>query len=72
MSSYAKYCREQAADCARRARIASSPEIVATCRALQERWLKLADKAQSDHRPRGRIDRLGVGRTLSVEQPERD
>jgi hypothetical protein len=46
MSSYAKYCREQAADCARRARIASSPEVVANCRMLQERWLKLAEKAE--------------------------
>jgi hypothetical protein len=46
MSSYAKYCREQAADCARRARIANSPEVVANCRILQERWLKLAEKAE--------------------------
>jgi hypothetical protein len=50
MSSYAKYCREQAADCARRARIASSPEVVANCRILQERWLKLAEKADFDGR----------------------
>jgi hypothetical protein len=50
MSSYAKYCREQAGECARRARIASSPEVVANCRMLQERWLKLADKAELESR----------------------
>ncbi len=50
MSSYAKYCRDQAADCARRARIASSPTVVANCRMLQERWLKLAEKAELEIR----------------------
>jgi len=50
MSSYAKYCREQAADCARRARIASSPELVANFRTLQQRWLKLAEKAEFETR----------------------
>ena len=46
MSSYATYCQDQAADCARRARLASSPEIVAYCRGLELRWLKLAALAQ--------------------------
>src|SRR5262245_41132839 len=46
MSSYASYCQDQAADCARRARLASSPEIVADCRSLELRWLKLAAQAQ--------------------------
>ena len=46
MSSYANYCQDQAADCARRARLASSPEIVAYCRTLELRWLKLAEQAQ--------------------------
>ena len=32
MSSYASYCQDQATDCARRARLASTPEIVAHCR----------------------------------------
>jgi len=50
MSSYAKYCREQAGECARRARIASSPEVVANCQTLQERWLKLAEKAELESR----------------------
>jgi hypothetical protein len=45
MSSYATYCRNQAAECARRARLASSPDIAANCRDLGLRWLKLADKA---------------------------
>jgi hypothetical protein len=46
MSSYASYCEDQAADCARRARLASSPEIVAHCRSLEFRWLRLAEQAQ--------------------------
>jgi hypothetical protein len=43
---YANYCQDQAAACARRARLASSPEIVAYCRTLELRWLKLAEQAQ--------------------------
>jgi hypothetical protein len=50
MSSYAKYCRDQAADCARRARIASSPEVVANYRALHARWSRLAEKAEIESR----------------------
>jgi hypothetical protein len=46
MSSYANYCQDQAANCARRARLASSPEIVAYCRSLELRWLRLAKQAQ--------------------------
>ena len=46
MSSYANYCHDQAADCARRARLASSPEMIAYCRTLELRWLKLARWAQ--------------------------
>lgn len=45
MSSYAKYCRDQAAECARRARLAFSPEIAANSRTLEQRWLKLAARA---------------------------
>jgi hypothetical protein len=44
--SYANYCQDQAAACARRARLASSPEIGAYCRTLELRWLKLAEQAQ--------------------------
>jgi hypothetical protein len=47
MSSYASYCQDQATDCARRARLASSREIVAHCRNLQFRWLRLAAQAQA-------------------------
>src|SRR5437016_8662410 len=47
MSSYARYCQDQATACARRARLASSPEIVAYCRNLQFRWLRLAAQAQA-------------------------
>ena len=46
MSSYETYCQDQAADFARRARLASSPEIVAYCRTLELRWLMLATQAQ--------------------------
>jgi len=46
MASYASYCQNQAADCARRARLAISPEIVAYCRSLELRWLKLAAQAR--------------------------
>ena len=46
MSSYATYCQDQAADCARRARLASSPEIVAYRRSLEVRWLINAGQAQ--------------------------
>ena len=51
MSSYAKYCRDQAAECARRVRMASSPEVAASCRDLGLRWLKLAEKAEMTSRP---------------------
>ena len=45
--SYASYCQDQATACARRARLASSPAIVAYCRNLQFRWLRLAAQAQA-------------------------
>jgi hypothetical protein len=45
MSSYARYCRDQAAECARRARLANSPEVAANCLKLELRWIKLAEKA---------------------------
>ena len=47
MSSYVKYCKAQAAECARRAKLASSPELAAERRSLGLRWLKLAEKAQA-------------------------
>jgi hypothetical protein len=46
MSSYASYCQEQAAECARQARLASSPEIVAYRRSLEVRWLMLATQVR--------------------------
>jgi hypothetical protein len=66
MSSYAKYCRDQAAECARRARLAKSPEIVANSRSLEQRWLKLAAKAEfSTARP------APTDKALSVAAPRR-
>ena len=47
MSSYVMYCRAQAAECARRVKLASSPEIAASHRDLGLRWLRLAEKAQA-------------------------
>src|SRR5262249_12196734 len=47
MSSYASYCQDQATDCARRARLARSPEIVAHCRRLEFRWARLVLEAQA-------------------------
>jgi hypothetical protein len=46
MSSYETYCEDQATDCARRARLARSPEIVAYYQGLGLRWLSLAEHAQ--------------------------
>jgi hypothetical protein len=46
MSSYARYCRAQAGDCARRARVASSPQVAANYRTLENRWFNLAKKAE--------------------------
>ncbi len=51
MSSYAKYCRDQAAECARRARLARSPEIADNCRTLEQRWLTLASRSEDRSGP---------------------
>jgi hypothetical protein len=53
MSSYERYCQDQATACARRARLASSPEIIAYCRDLEFRWLRLAEQA---HETGGALD----------------
>ena len=60
MASYASYCHDQATACARRARLASSPEIVAYCRNLQLRWLRLAAHAQATGGALGRESAPGV------------
>ena len=46
MSSYATYCRDQATDCARRARLARSADIAIYYEGLGLRWLNLAEHAQ--------------------------
>jgi hypothetical protein len=46
MSSYATYCRDQATDCAHRARLTRSPEIAVYYRDLGQRWLRLAAHAE--------------------------
>ena len=63
MSAYAKYCQDQATACARRAGLASSPEIVTYCRNLEFRWLRLAKQA---HETGGA---LGHERNLTVTLP---
>jgi hypothetical protein len=47
MSSYARYCDRQASECARRARLASSPDIKAYHQRLVLQWLKLTEKARA-------------------------
>jgi hypothetical protein len=44
--SYAAFCQDQAFDCARRARLARSPDIAAYYRDLGWRWQRLAEQAQ--------------------------
>jgi hypothetical protein len=46
MSSYATYCRDQATDCTRRARLARSTDIAIYYEGLGLRWLRLAEHAQ--------------------------
>ena len=67
MSSYAKYCRDQAAECGRRARLASSPDVAANSRTLELRWLKLAEKANTPGRPLGN----SKGATVAVAMAAR-
>jgi hypothetical protein len=47
MSSYAKYCLDQAARCTRRARLASSPEVISHFLRMEQRWLRIAEKADA-------------------------
>jgi hypothetical protein len=61
MSSYASYCQRQAADCARRAKLASSSDIKAYHRRLGLQWVKLGEKA-----------RVAGGRTREVSITLRD
>ena len=46
MSCYASNCQDQATECARRARLASSPEVATNWRCLGLRWLRLEEQAQ--------------------------
>jgi hypothetical protein len=47
MSSYARYCHSQAAECARRAKLAISPDVKAYHQRLGLQWLKLTEKARA-------------------------
>ena len=46
MSSYPTYCRNQATDCAQRAKLARSADIAIYYEGLGLRWLSLAEHAQ--------------------------
>jgi hypothetical protein len=59
MSSYATYCRDQATDCARRARLAVSPETAAYYHGLGLRWLRLAEHAQGTGVGYGKASEMG-------------
>ena len=43
MSPYGRYCQHQATECARRARMAASPNVAEHHRRLGLAWLKLAE-----------------------------
>jgi hypothetical protein len=58
------YCQAQAAECARRAKMASSPELAAERRSLGLRWLRLAEKAKATPLARARAP-------ASTAQPSR-
>jgi hypothetical protein len=46
MSPYASYCQDQSIDCARRARLARSPEVATYWRSLGFRWLRLGEQSE--------------------------
>jgi hypothetical protein len=58
MSCYATYCQDQGMDCARRARLANSPEVATYWRRLGFRWISLAEHADGT-RARGHARREG-------------
>jgi hypothetical protein len=84
MSSYARYCQRQALECARRARMASSPDVAAYQRALGLHWVKLAQKERAKSGlkawfakpidsvrvadPAGNRYSVGIGRRLEVSR----
>jgi hypothetical protein len=67
MSSYATYCWDQAAECARRAKLARSPEVAAYCRDLGLRWRKLAERAR---KPDACVGEASARVAVSSHQPE--
>ncbi len=75
MSSYARYCRNQAAECARRARLAPSQEIASNCLKLELRWIRLAEKAEGTEPPSGgsRLSSImaALASALKVATPSR-
>jgi hypothetical protein len=53
MSTYRGYCQGQAIECARRARMASTPAVAEHYRELGKHWLKLAAKERAKARLKG-------------------
>ena len=58
MSTYRSYCQRQAEECARRARLAASPDVSDHHRKLGLEWLKLAEKERAKARLRATPSRL--------------
>ena len=71
MSPYASYCQDQGIDCARRARLARSPEVATYWRSLGFRWLRLAEQSEGKGGALGRGSD-GVGASGSHSDLERE
>jgi hypothetical protein len=71
--SYATYCHDQGIDCARRASLASSPEVASYWRRLGFRWLRLAEQAEGTRaRGNARGEREGASFRFSDLDLERE
>jgi hypothetical protein len=66
MSTYRSYCQSQAVECARRARLAASPEVADHHRKLGLKWLKLAEKERTRACLRATTTRLAAEAVQAV------
>jgi hypothetical protein len=69
MSSITSYRQDHAGDCARRARLARSPEIVAYRRSLELRRLKCAAQAQDTGGAPGHESNAAAALFALLEEP---
>jgi len=72
MSSYASYCQDQGIDCARRARLARSPEVATYWRSLGFRWLRLAEQSEGTGGALGRGSEEVEASSLHCSDLERE